>query len=72
MTEPYHPKPCEIAGFEILGYVQPDGKLRLGNEKHGTVVAEFPPEVRVCGATYTLERVKKTKRNPKLQWGEYV
>ena len=78
----YKPKPFEIAGFELVGWRQADGDLRLGDAKRGTLVKDFPKEVHVCGATYTLEEIKRNRDDgPPLaedhpgffmEWGVYV
>lgn len=73
---PYVPEPGEIAGFDLTARLQPDGTLVT---EAGTVFTEFPPEVEVCGVTYTLEYVKPNEvpvghpsGDPTIQWGIYV
>jgi hypothetical protein len=81
----YEPKPFDIAGFELIGYRQVDGTILLGAggaKGQGTPTADFPKEVTVCGATYTLENIKKNdvlfgplaNAHPgkHIEWGEYV
>lgn len=74
----YQPKRGEIAGFELIGYRLPGEKIRL---ESGDIMDEFPDEVEVCGATYTLEFVKSNDPDGKLPddhpgkyivWGVYV
>ena len=74
MGKPYEPKPGEIAGFEIIGYRQPDGTVKIPNED-AEAVLDFPEEVRVCGATYTLEGVNKNDEDgtmPDDHGGKYI
>lgn len=84
----YQPKPMEIAGVDIVGERQSDGTLKLGTAS--TVLPDtrdavdaFPEEVEVCGATYTLETVRKNKDDfpavvvpghpgYNIEWGIYV
>lgn len=67
----YEPKPYEIAGFDLFARLQDDG---IYETLAGTKFKEFPPEVRVCGAVYTLEYVKNDENegDPSIRWGIYV
>ena len=57
----YRPKPFEISSVELFGYRLPDGTIKLfGDKINGeTCMQDFPKEIDVCGATYTLEEIKK-------------
>jgi hypothetical protein len=77
--EGYSPKPWEVAGFELIGYRQEDGSIRLGNEK-GTHLPDFPKEVEAFGVVYCLEEVRKNKdeynlspdhEGYRIEWGVY-
>jgi hypothetical protein len=76
------PNKYEIAGFQLYGHKQPDGKIKLGS---GRIVDEFPKEAEVCGTVYTLEFVTYNsdgKSEEELStwsessksacWGDYV
>lgn len=75
----YEPKPWEVAGFEIIGYRQEDGSIRLGNDG-GTHLPDFPKEVKAFGIVYCLEDVRKNKdecdltpehEGYRIEWGVY-
>lgn len=82
MTKPYVPKPYEVAGFELMGYRQADGSIKLGPEGKGVHLPNFPKEVAAFGVVYTLERVKRNidlapdlpedHEGYSIEWGEYV
>ncbi len=80
---PYEPKPYEIAGVDLIGYRQPDGKIQLGSSpKNGTLLDDFPKSILVQGVVYTLEFIKKNDGEPghlpanhpgkNIEWGIYV
>ena len=81
----YQPKPFEIAGVDLFGRRQSDGSVILGGHptSNGTPMPDFPQEVEVCGAVYTLEFIKKNKDEAPdvvvpghpgydIEWGIYV
>lgn len=70
MNKPYEPKPCEVAGFELCGWRLPNGKILLGSKEHGTLVDEWPKEVRLVDAVYTLEDTEWQENG--FGWGFYV
>ena len=66
-----------IAGFDLIGRRQEDGKLKLGKDGEGEELDDWPTEVLLCGTVWTLERVsKQTWVKPSnlknLEWGIYV
>lgn len=79
-------KPWQIAGFDLYGVRQPDGKILIGvsdNPQYQTLLDDFPECVELKGVTYTLEEVRKNKDicTPPLreghpgyyiEWGIYV
>ena len=73
----YIPKRGEVAGFELHGYRQPDGTIRLGSDdKYGTALPEFPGLVEVAGAEYRLEYINqnvdaKGEVRNNMEWGVY-
>jgi len=78
----YQPKPDDLAGFDLVGFRQPDGRVYLGEEGGaGTNLPDFPAEVEMLGKVYTLEEVKKNREmfdldedHPgyNIEWGIYV
>jgi len=70
-----------LAGFDLIGYRQPDGTILLGMEGNQHPMADFPEEAEILGNTYTLEKVRKNDPDDKLkadhpgkniEWGLYV
>lgn len=81
----YEPKPFEIAGVDLFGRRQPDGTVLVGPSPSGTGgtrLPDFPEKIRVCGAVYTLEFVRKNNQDGPaadpghpghdIEWGVYV
>lgn len=82
----YRPKPFEIAGVDLFGRRQSDGSVIIGDARNlgdGTPMPDFPQEIEVCGAVYTLEFIKKNKDEAPdvvvpghpgygIEWGIYV
>jgi len=67
-----------LAGFELIGYRQADGTILLGNK---VPMNNFPKEVEILGAAYSLEDVKLNDEDDTLpadhegkfiEWGIYV
>ena len=82
---PYEPKPFEIAGVDLYGERQDDGTVLIGSSNHGpaTPLPDFPSELKVAGAVYTLEYIKKNRDEVpnvvvpghpgyNIEWGVYV
>jgi hypothetical protein len=78
MSTPYKPQKYDLAGFDLVGYRQPDGSIRLGSK---VIVSEFPPEVELIGVVYTLEEIVVNDKDgtlsedhpgKHLMWGIYV
>lgn len=84
----HQPKPGEIAGVDLVGERQPDGKVKLGTASRilpddREAVPDFPQEIEVAGAVYTLEFIRKNKDEApnvvvpghpgyNIEWGVYV
>jgi hypothetical protein len=74
---PYEPNPFEIACFELFGRRLANGKIQIGDDgTTETILDNFPAEVRVCGAVYTLEDIKKNVDADgniinNIEWGVY-
>ena len=76
----FEPKAGQIAGFDIIGYRQRDGKVKLGDE-NGELVNDFPEEIQTPYGVFTLETIKKNDEDNTLpedhpgkniEWGIYV
>lgn len=82
----FHPKPFQIAGFELFGKLLPNGQIEIGFGDTD-IMENFPDEVEVCGATYALEAIKENKIDgrarrlmtpeaianaERIRWGVYV
>lgn len=74
MSKPYKLNKYDVASFEIIGYRQPDGKIKLGhNESTQVLLDDFPSEVEFLGVVYTLEEKKQNSHSPNnIEWGIYV
>lgn len=77
----HHLKENEMAGFEIIGYRQKDGSLRLGDEEEGELMNDFPKSVITTYGTFSLEDVRLNDENGNLpsdhpgkniEWGIYA
>lgn len=82
----YRPQRGEIAGVDLVGYRLELGSIQLGADRgRGPILPDFPDEVEVCGAVYTLEEKKRQERpdgmseakwkdhpGRTLEWGIYV
>lgn len=67
-------KQHELAGFDVIGYRQKDGRIALGGHNSPllramdahmgteiTIVDAFPEQVELLGAVWTLEYVKENE-----------
>lgn len=78
----YEPKTGQICGFEIIGYRQKDGKIRLGNSNDGEMLEGFPKEIKTPYGTFQLEEIKLNDNEENqlpdehpgknIEWGVYV
>lgn len=73
-------KTGQIAGFEVIGYRQKDGTIKLGNQ-NGEQLADFPEAIETPYGIFTLELIKKNDKDNSLppghegkdiEWGIYV
>lgn len=69
----------EIAGFDLIGFRQPDGTILLGTNE--IPMSDFPAEAEILGQVYTLENVVLNDANgdmpddhpgKNIEWGQYV
>ena len=67
----YKPGPYEIAGFDLYAERQDDGTLLIGFGEVKPRLTDFPAEVELLGATYTLEDVRKNSPGT-IEWGVYA
>lgn len=51
----YQIQGADLAGFEVAGYRQDDGKFYL---ESGVTLEEMPEELELLGNTYTLEDIR--------------
>ncbi len=73
----YTLKRSELAGFDVIGYRQADGTIKLGSQ-NGTQLDDFPDEIELNGNVFALEEVKSQGHLPAdhpgrvIEWGIYV
>jgi len=62
MEEEFEVRNGEMAGFDLGGYRQPNGTVRiLGTEINDRIIPDWPEEIYLMGCTYTLEDIKEAQ-----------
>lgn len=71
----YKLRGIDLAGFDIYGERQDDGKILIGHSGETLLLDAFPQEVEVLGYTFELEFIRENGKDDSgavLEWAKNV